>query len=202
MIRISLFDDMTLCTDVEVEHMLSLVPGQRRSAALRYRHTFGRFACLKSYLMLSELLSSEFGLEEFRMEVGTHGKPFIPDRPDIQFNLSHCQKAIAVVVSDKPVGLDVESFRRFSDGLLYKAMNESEIAEIVASESPEEVFAAYWTRKEAVFKLIGTGITDDLHSILTEKKTATDTFINREKGYAASVAMYIQDFQAQSGILW
>ena len=92
-----------------------------------------------------------------------------------------------MVVSDEPVGVDVESFRSFSDSLLDKTMNDSEKAEILSSENPEETFAAFWTRKEAVFKLIGTGITDNLHGILTDK-TKTDTTINREKGYAISVA--------------
>ena len=201
MIRISLFDDMALCSDAEVERMLPLVPEQRRSAALRYRHAFGRFACLKSYILLAGLLSSEFGIEKFRMEAGEHGKPFLPDYPDIHFNISHCQKAIAVAVSDKPVGRDVEGFRKYSDGLLAKAMNDPERREILASVSPEESFTVFWTRKEAVFKLLGTGITDDLHGILSEN-TATATTINREKGYAASVAMFIHDFEAQSGILW
>ena len=68
-------------------------------------------------------------------------------------------------------------------------MNLSEKAEILTSDVPEQTFAAYWTRKEAVFKLIGTGITDNLHGILTDK-TKTDTTINLEKGYAVSVAVY------------
>lgn len=197
MIRVSVFDDMTLCTDAEVVRMLSMVPEPRRSEALRYRHTFGRFACLQSYLILAGLLRTEFGIEGFCMMTGEHGKPFLPDYPDIHFNISHCQKAIAVAVSDKPVGIDVESFRRFSDGLLDKTMNSSEKAVILASESPEETFAAYWTRKEAVFKLIGTGITDNLHGILSDK-TTTGTTINREKDYAASVAVFSQDFNDQS----
>jgi len=189
MIRVSLFDDMTLCTDAEVERMQSLVPEPRRSEALRFRHTFGRFACLKSYLMLAELLGTEFGVGRFRIEVGEHGKPYLTDYPHIHFNISHCQKAIAVAVSDRPVGIDVESFRHFGSGLMDKTMNSAEKAEILASEVPEEVFAAYWTRKEAVFKLIGTGITDDLHGILTDN-TVTHTDIYREKGYAVSVAVF------------
>jgi len=187
MISVKVYDDMQFCTDQEVERMLSLVPEPRRSQALGFKHTFGRFACLKSYLMLADLLMSEFGLEEFRMETGEHGKPHIADRPDIHFNISHCQKAIAVVVSDQPVGIDVESFRRFNDGLLDKSMNPTEKEEILKSESPEETFACYWTRKEAVFKMQGTGITDNLHNILSGGVT-TGTKINREKGYALSVA--------------
>jgi len=192
MIRISLFDDMSFCTDAEVERMIPLVPEPRRSQALAFKHTFGRFACLKSYLMLAELLQKEYGLEKFGIGADDHGKPYLVDHQDVYFNISHCQKAIGVAVSDRPVGIDVESFRRFGDGLLDKTMNDAEKAEILASGNPEETFAAYWTRKEAVFKLIGTGITDNLHGILTDK-TMTDTIMNREKGYAASVAVYSID---------
>ncbi len=187
MMRVSVFDDMTLCTDAQVESMLPMVPEPRRSEALSFKHTFGRFACLKSYLMLAELLSSEFGLEKFSIAPGEHGKPYLTDHPDIHFNISHCRNAIAVVVSDNPVGIDVESFRHFSDGLLDKTMNPEEKAGILSSESPEEAFAAYWTCKEAVFKMQGTGITDNLHNILSGGVT-TGTKINREKGYALSVA--------------
>ena len=200
MIRISLFDDMSFCTDSEVERMIALVPEPRRSQALAFKHTFGRFACLKSYLMLAELLQKEFGLNDFRVEVGEHGKPFLADHPDICFNISHCRNAIAVAVSDRPVGIDVESLRCFGDGLLDKTMNDSEKAEILESANPEETFAAYWTRKEAVFKLMGTGITDNLHGILTDK-TMTDTVINREKGYAASVAVNSMDGPARFYLL-
>ena len=101
MIRVSVFDDMSLCTDQEVERMLASVPEPRRSQAMAYKHTFGRFASLKSYLMLAELLRSEFGLEEFRIETGEHGKPYLADYPDIHFNISHCRNAIAAVVSDR-----------------------------------------------------------------------------------------------------
>jgi len=192
MIRISLFDDMSLCTDAEVERMIPLVPESRRSQALAFKHTFGQFACLKSYLMLAELLQKEFALETFCIEVEEHGKPYLAGHQDIHFNISHCQKAIAVAVSDRPVGIDVESFRRFGDGLLDKTMNGSEKAEILASANQEETFAAYWTRKEAVLKLAGTGITDNLHGVLTEK-TMTDTVVNHERGYAASVAVNCED---------
>ena len=187
MIRVSVFDDMNLCTDAEVERMLTLVPEPRRSTALGFKHTFGRFACLKSYLMLAELLHEEFGLDEFSMETGKHGKPFLTGHPEIHFNISHCQKAIAVAVGDQPVGIDVESFRHFSESLLDKTMNPEEKAAILSSDSQEEKFASLWTCKEAVFKMQGTGITDNLHNILSGGVT-TGTKLNLEKGYALSVA--------------
>lgn len=189
MIRVSLFDDMDLCCEAEVERLLPLVSESRRRQALKFKHISGRFACLKSYLMLADLLHSGFGLTDYCIGIGEHGKPYLADHPDIHFNISHCTKAIAVAVSDRPVGIDVESFRHFNEGLLDKSMNPTEKAEILASEAPLEAFAAYWTRKEAVFKLLGTGITDDLHGILTDN-TVTRTDIHREKGYAVSVAVF------------
>lgn len=192
MLRISLFDDMSLCTEIEVERMLVSVPEPRRSQALSFKHTFGRFASLKSYLMLSSLLKDTFGVESFRVETGEYGKPYLADYPHIHFNISHCKNAIAVAVSDRPVGIDVESLRSFSEGLLDKTMNSREKSEILLSRIPEQTFSMYWTRKEAVFKLQGTGITDNLHGILTDK-TMTDTIVNHEKGYAASVAVFSED---------
>ena len=197
MIRVSVFNDMSACTDMEVERMVQSVPEPRRSQALAFKFKFGRFACLKSYLMLADLLEQEFGLKEFRIEVGKHGKPYLADHPEIHFNISHCQKAIAVVVADQPVGIDVEAFRSASDSLIDKCMNAREKADIMASDSPEQTFIAYWTRKEAVFKLFGTGITDNLHDILSEK-VATDTTINPDLGYAISVAVYSKDSLGQS----
>jgi hypothetical protein len=45
---ISIFDDMAQVTEAEVQRMLPLVDEQRRNEALRYKHLFGQFACLKS----------------------------------------------------------------------------------------------------------------------------------------------------------
>jgi hypothetical protein len=56
LVMVSVFDDMTLVTEAEVHRMLPLVDEQRREEALRYKHLFGQFACLKSWLMLQELL--------------------------------------------------------------------------------------------------------------------------------------------------
>ena len=54
---IAVFDHMELCTPAEVARMLPLVSPQRREQALQYKHVFGQFACLKSWLMLQQLLA-------------------------------------------------------------------------------------------------------------------------------------------------
>ena len=76
--------------------MLPLVSEQRREQALRYKHTLGRFCCLKSWLLLQELVGE---LPEW--QYNEYGKPFIEGGP--HFSISHCKTGIAVAVADEPV---------------------------------------------------------------------------------------------------
>lgn len=156
--------------------MLPLVSEQRRAQALQYKHAFGQYACLKSYLMLQDLLREHYGIEgDLLFIYNEYGKPeleisatnianneLIP-----HFSISHCKQAIAVAVADTPVGIDIETLRHPSCSLIEKTMNEQEQKQIAAAESPDEMFTALWTRKEAVLKCKGTGIIDDLHSVLS-----------------------------------
>ena len=189
---VEIFDHMHLCTDAEVARMLPLVSPQRREEALRYTHTHGRFCCLRSYLMLLELIGAvsptldnttpEFEYNEF-------GKPFIPGRPDIQFSISHTKNAIAVAISRYPIGLDIEQIRHQSDSLVRKTMNLVEQQQIAESLQPDSTFTALWTQKEAVLKLRGTGIVDELQDVLTDRQNIRlETHIRA--GYAWSVAQY------------
>lgn len=184
---ISVFDDMSQVTEAEVRRMLPLVDESRRNEALRYKHLFGQYACLKSWLMLQELLNP-LGINDLEMSHNEHGKPFLAHHPDVHFNLSHCKNGIAVAVDNAPIGIDIESFRTADDALVRKTMNDSEIATINASDYPTATFIALWTQKEAVLKLRGTGIVNDLHRVLDGKGYRLETAIHFEKQYALSVA--------------
>lgn len=184
---VSIFDDMTQVTEAEVQRMLPLVDEQRRNEALRYKHLFGQFACLKSWLMLKELLMP-WGIKDLKMDYNEHGKPFLSHYPNVFFNISHCKNGIAVAVDFSPVGIDIESFRKSNLSLINKTMNPTEAEWIRASSEPVEVFTQYWTKKEAVVKLRGTGLVDNLHHILDGEGYRLETHINREKRYACSIA--------------
>ncbi len=186
--HIIIFDDMEQATEEEVRRMLPLVSEQRRMQALEFRFTFGQFACLKSYLMLAEALPAAW--QPLRFVVGPYGKPSLADHPEVHFNLSHCQQGIAVITHNQPVGIDIERFHKAEDALVGRTMNEQEQQLIRQSGHSEETFTALWTKKEAVLKLKGTGIIDDLHPVLTDERVQVQTFVDREKKYAYSIAMY------------
>lgn len=182
---VRIFDRMEACTEAEVERLLPLVSVQRREQALKFRHTFGRFACLKTYEMLMQMTG--YGLLDFGFS--EKGKPFLRDHPEIHFSISHCPNGLAVAVSKEPVGIDIESFRKADDALLDYCMNPEEAASVRQAAEPAQAFSALWTRKEAVLKLRGTGITGDLHRVLSGTER-TETFVNGAKAYVYSTARF------------
>ena len=188
MIEIKVFDDMGQITEEEIRRLLPLVSDERREEALQYKHLFGQFACLKSYVMLRELLEQQGLTHPFRFERNEHGKPFLAGHPEIHFNLSHCKNGIAVAVSDQPVGIDIESYREASDSLLRYTMNDEERRIIEESNNPVRTFTEYWTKKEAVFKLHGTGILrEQLHTLL-DGPELVETTTEEAKRYVISIA--------------
>ena len=67
-------------------------------------------------------------------------------------------------------------------------MNLQEQALIAAADDPVRAFTRLWTRKEAILKYYGTGIIDDLHSVLNNvpKNVKIDTFDHTD--YVLSIA--------------
>ena len=156
------------CSWDAVQAMLPLVSEQRRAQALQFKHAFGQYACLKSYLMLQDLLREHYGIEgDLVFSYNEHGKPMLKEVSNIHFSISHCKEAIAVAVADRPVGIDVETLRVPSEALAERVMDEGEKLRFDISDTPEDFFSALWTAKEAVMKCRGTGIVmEELPEIL------------------------------------
>ena len=159
---------ITDCSWDAVQAMLPLVSEQRREQALQYKHAFGQYACLKSYLILQDLLREHYGIEgDLVFSYNEHGKPMLKEVSNIHFSISHCKEAIAVAVADRPVGIDVETLRMPSEALAEKVMDKGEKLRFDISDTPEDFFTALWTAKEAVMKCRGTGIVmEELPEIL------------------------------------
>lgn len=188
-----IFDDMTQCSEQEVARLLPLVSAQRREQALRYKHTFGQYCCLQSYKMLCELLAEWSRVHQLPINqqpiflYNDYGAPYIEGGP--HFSISHCKRGIAVAVSENPIGIDIEAIRTFKPGLMRKTMNEDEQLRITSSAIPEVEFIRFWTQKEALLKLQGTGIISDLHHVLTHAQDVSWTEISPlDKGYICTIA--------------
>ena len=184
--KVVVFDKMEECTEAEVQRMLPLVSDQRREQALKYKHTFGQFCCLKSWLMLKEGLEvMGYGLRDFCYN--EHGKPYLEDGP--YFSISHCKAGIAVAIDDQPIGIDIETIRHANEDLIERTMNEAERLWVMGYGLQDRAFTRLWTQKEAIVKAEGTGIMsfEQLQKTLMESgKWKVESF--EKENYIYSIA--------------
>jgi len=171
---------------LDLARVLDAVSPERRAYALGYRFERDRRLSVAVYLLLREALEKCFGLcGNPRLARGANGKPFLPEHPEVHFNLSHCPKAAACVVSDRPVGIDVEEIAPLDWDVARRVLSDAELADVRAADEPEVAFARYWTRKEAFVKMTGEGIDDDHLPELLLRATdcSFETSVNRARGY-------------------
>ena len=155
----------------DLQAALKEISEQRREQALKFKHEQGQRLCVLAYLLLKQALREGYGITENPVfEYNEHGKPSIVGHPEIFFNLSHCKEAAICVVSDHPVGVDVEGIREYKESLVNYTMNDEEIAQIKTAENPAAAFIRLWTMKEATTKLIGTGISNDMKTVIDPTK--------------------------------
>jgi 4'-phosphopantetheinyl transferase len=181
--------------DFNFDAALPLLSDERRLQALRFRHELGRKTCAAAYLLLREGLAKEYGITEKPcFDYGPHGKPVLRNHPDIHFNLSHCREAVVCALSDEPVGVDVEAVTHYKESVARYTMNEQELSAILGADRPEVMFTRLWTRKEAVLKLTGEGLRDNLKTVLDDVTGLNiKTIVSPDQRYCYSVASRKRD---------
>lgn len=167
--KILAFDRLDDLGDDFIERCMSFLPAWRKEQMLKFKHNRGKIECATAYLLLYALLHLETGRSniDFSFVYNEHGKPYFDCHLDYYFSISHCKSTVAVALSDDEIGIDVEEKSRYKESLARYVCNDEELKEISGSDDESATFIKLWTRKEAVFKLLGTGITHDIKDILS-----------------------------------
>ncbi len=128
-----------------------------------------RLQCAKAYLLLADLVEDITGARQtLRFGYGEYGKPYLIELPQLHFNISHCARAVMCAVGDEPVGCDVETIPGEACGdVMDVCFSPEEKKRTEEAEDPAVEFTRTWTRKEALLKLRGTGLTDDIRYLLS-----------------------------------
>jgi 4'-phosphopantetheinyl transferase len=128
--------------------------------------------------------------------VSRNGKPFLENQR-LQFNLSHSGDfALIAVAQSRQVGADIEQVRPMPDldAVAARVCTPGELDRLgrLANLDRERAFFAMWTRKEALAKATGEGISaiaaDASDSTAEGNGHWTTAEVNDVPGYAACVA--------------
>lgn len=162
-----------------------------------------RFIICRSLLKILLAQTSGLNISEIQIEKDENKKPYLSINRSIHFNVSHAENFAIIAISKAAVGIDVEYLNKDFDysEILSHVFNNMEIETILNSNNKDHTFYKYWTRKEAIVKATGKGISDNLplisssdgcHSIDAELLGGFQNMnvlsFNLDKDYIASLA--------------
>lgn len=147
---------------------------ERRAKVKRYKNDIQKKCTLAGEWLVREMLCelTDKAPEFFIITADEKGKLYSENTPWLHFNISHSNGIVAAAVSDKNVGIDIETLRNVPISLAKRVCNTNELIyifrKIPSDKDFEKVscneyikrFLEIWTTKEAYFKYKGTGITD------------------------------------------
>lgn len=142
-----------------------LSPEELRRAD-RFGNPARRSAFLVARSTMRGVLAHELGTEPvaLRFASGPHGKPFLENPPTaLRFNLSHSGEVVLCAVTwERDVGVDVERIKPTIDHVAlarrFFSPMENEQLSSLPPELRRDAFFATWTRKEALVKAWGVGL--------------------------------------------
>ena len=157
--------------------MTSLLSEDERARAAEFRNLRAGESFVTAYAMLRSLLAARMGTRPERVAIERapchrcgelHGKPFLADDPSVTFNISHSGNlAVVAIGSERELGIDVEDLSKSRDitRLAARTLSPSERQAFDASGEDASCFLRLWTRKEALLKATGAGITRRLSGV-------------------------------------
>ncbi|HEY6986552.1 MAG TPA: 4'-phosphopantetheinyl transferase superfamily protein [Rhodanobacteraceae bacterium] len=123
-----------------------------------------RTVAARTQVLLARLLTRYANLYAPPQIVRTErGKPFAPELPDLDFNLSHAKDHVLIAIARRqPLGVDIERIDRRIEiedlARRYFSRAEADAIERLPTGTRTAAFLRLWTCKEAVLKALGEGI--------------------------------------------
>jgi 4'-phosphopantetheinyl transferase len=146
---------------------------RRRSEKFRFTRDRRHFIAARGTLkcILARYLGTEPGKIDF--SYNKHGKPFLCDSSavtELSFNLSHAgDLALYAFTLKRKIGVDLECYHQDIqwNEIAERFFSSSEQAglSVLPEKDRQRIFFTYWTRKEAILKAQGTGLTADIKGI-------------------------------------
>ena len=160
-------------------HLLSREKQQRLG---RIRCDISRTLSFYSELIARHLICKKYNVknENLVFSKNKYGKPYVTNIADCHFNISHTKNAVAVAISDTPVGIDTEKIKTADKKVAGSFFYKDEFDYIISSDDGgiDKRFFEVWTKKEAYIKYLGGSI-----SMLKSFSVFSDVISNKISTY-------------------
>lgn len=158
-----------LCVDISdadqelYDRLYAQASPERRHRAERYLRREDKLRCVTADALLRRVV----GTAEYQVERHEGGKPYIKDRADLHYNISHSGSWVVIAWGDSPVGVDVQKHDTSVDleGIVQRYFTPDERAYVLEkAQQKVQRFYEIWTKKESCLKYTGRGLRTDLGS--------------------------------------
>ena len=120
--------------------------------------------------ILADVLKKDYGIENCpEILRDDMGKPYLEGSP-VCFNVSHSGDYLALAVSEKPIGVDIQEERNIKGGMYQKVVQPQEAGLI--GEDRQNDFLRLWTLKESFVKAEGKGLRISMKDYFFEKENS------------------------------
>lgn len=162
---------------VVFQYLMQFVPDEKKERILRQRVKQNADNMLVGDVLAKYMLLKFFRIPFSKQYIsyGRHGKPYLRDYPNAQFNISHSGQFVACAVSDRPIGVDIQEIVSYRRDVAKCLFNPGELLQIESSPDPSDEFTKLWTQREAYLKMLGVGFSDYLDKTVLPRQSKTET---------------------------
>lgn len=188
-----------------IQNKIDLLSFDESLKATRFHFEKDRHLYETAHISLRLILSlyQNISPAKIKFVFGKNGKPFLEKTQNprnIAFNLSHTFDLVAVGITSFPqIGIDVE----FTDS---KEINRDLISQISTKEEfkiyekqslslQNKLFFKLWTRKEALLKASGTGLSIEPNQVCVEPNDISPLIELTGNGFTTNSLFKLRDFQ-------
>ncbi|WP_177223744.1 4'-phosphopantetheinyl transferase family protein [Butyrivibrio sp. INlla21] len=175
MMQVYVLDALKEFSDKRFEEALKYVDEAQRENILRFHFDADKKRSLAGLLLSYYAIFTGFGLapKDITFDKNKYGKPFVKDRDDIFYNISHSGNYVVCAIGSSPVGIDVQEHKSADLNIADRFFSKEE-KEALALETSEDakrkLFYDLWSLKEAYIKCIGIGLSKPLNEFGIIKK--------------------------------
>mgnify|MGYP003291956360 CR=1 FL=1 len=163
-----------------------LLSDERKEKCNRYINDKDKMISLLSGLLIRKEIGKG---KEIKCMYNKYGKPYLKDRDDLYFSISHSGEYIALAYDSKEIGIDIEKIGIFNQKISKKFFTVEENEYIEKSDDKNMASYKIWTSKEAYLKKIGTGFSNGGYKVNILDQNINEHIITKKiDDYMLSVA--------------